>query len=151
MSAITENLMPNEQILVDTQLHWIIFLWPALISCLLSYFMFKQHIYFALNYAAIAIIAYLLTNVFIQYISTQFILTSARVIKKTGFFSSQTWDIGLSRIEGVRLQQSLLGKMMGFGDLVVSGIGGDQISLAILDQARVFQQQVFQAMEQHKQ
>ena len=150
MSTMTDNLMPNEQILIDTQLHWIIFLWPAVISCLLGYFMFKQHIYFALNYAAIAVIVYLLTSVFIQYISTQFVLTSARIIKKTGFFSSQTWDMGLGRIEGVRLQQSLLGKMGGYGDLVISGVGGDQILFPMLDEARLFQQQVFQAMEKHK-
>lgn len=144
------NLMPNEQIVVDTELHWIIFFWPLLITLGLLYFMFKQHILFLLNYLAIALIVYLLVDVFIRYMSTRFLLTSARLIKKTGFMRTQIWDMSLTSIESVRLQQTLLGRMFGYGDVVVAGMGGDQILFALVDGPVAFQQSIFQAMEQKK-
>lgn len=144
------NLMPDEQIIVDTELHWIIFFWPLLITLGLIYFMFKQHILFLLNYLAIALIVYLLADVFIRYMSTRFLLTSARIIKKTGFLRTQIWDMGLTSIESVRLQQTLVGRMLGYGDVVIAGMGGDQILFALVDDPVAFQQSIFQAMEQKK-
>jgi len=144
------NLMPNEQLLVDTDLHWIIFFWPVLISCGLLYFLFKPHSLLLLNYLVAAGIAYLLGDVLIRYISTHFTLTTARLIKKTGFLRTQSWEIGLQHIESVRLQQTLLGKMFGYGDVIVSGVGGDQILFALVDDPAIFQQKIFQAMEQKK-
>lgn len=144
------NLMPNEQLLVDADLHWIIFFWPVLISCGLLYFIFKPHNLFLVNYLAAGGIAYLLGDVLIRYISTHFTLTTARLIKKTGFLRTQSWEIGLHSIESVRLQQTLFGKIFGYGDVIVAGVGGDQILFSLVDDPSGFQQKIFQAMEQNK-
>jgi uncharacterized membrane protein YdbT with pleckstrin-like domain len=150
MTTIPESLMPNEQLLADTDLHWIIFFWPVLLTGFLTYFMFKQHVMFMLNYLAIALIIYTLSSTFIRYISTRYLLTSARAIKRTGFVSSQTWEIRVNRIESVQLSQTMMGKMIGYGNLTIMGMGGDQILFTMIDEPLSFQQKIFQAMEQSK-
>jgi len=66
--------------------------------------------------------------------TTEIGVTSHRFVKKTGFLSLHTDEIALPNIEGVRVHQSLWGRLWGYGRLRIEGTGVDAVQLpAIAD------------------
>jgi hypothetical protein len=61
--------------------------------------------------------------------TTEIGVTSHRFVKKTGFMSLHTDEIALPNIEGVRVRQSLWGRIWGYGRLRIEGTGVDSIEL----------------------
>jgi uncharacterized membrane protein YdbT with pleckstrin-like domain len=46
-----------------------------------------------------------------------------RVVHKEGFIQRQTFEISLDKIESVDVTQSILGRIFGWGDVKVNGVG----------------------------
>jgi len=148
MSYITKNLMPNEAMVIETEMHWIIFFWPLIGTFFLLAFIFNQHVSPLLNYVALAGVVYLLAQVFIRYVCTTYAMTTARVILKQGLWIVRVSDMSLSRIESAELQQSILGRVLGYGNLVVSGTGGDQMVLLCIEDPSTFRQKLFEGLKE---
>jgi hypothetical protein len=55
--------------------------------------------------------------------NTEIIVTSRRVIYKTGFISRNTVEMNLDKVESVLVQQSLLGRMIDYGTVIIRGVG----------------------------
>ncbi len=55
--------------------------------------------------------------------TTDAALTRRRMIHTTGLVSRQVTEIGLNRIESVQIRQGIIGRLCGYGDLIVSGTG----------------------------
>jgi uncharacterized membrane protein YdbT with pleckstrin-like domain len=55
--------------------------------------------------------------------STELVITSKRLIAKFGVTSTQSIEIRFDRIETVRVKQSLMGRILNYGDIVVTGTG----------------------------
>jgi uncharacterized membrane protein YdbT with pleckstrin-like domain len=55
--------------------------------------------------------------------STELVITSKRLIAKFGVTSTQSIEIRFERIETVRVNQSLMGRILNYGDIVVTGTG----------------------------
>jgi uncharacterized membrane protein YdbT with pleckstrin-like domain len=55
--------------------------------------------------------------------TTEFAVTDRRVILKRGLLNRSTQEIAIETVEGVQLEQSLLGRLFGYGRLDVSGAG----------------------------
>ena len=55
--------------------------------------------------------------------NTEIIVTSRRVIYKTGFISRNTVEMNLDKVESVLVQQSLIGRMLDYGSVIVRGVG----------------------------
>jgi uncharacterized membrane protein YdbT with pleckstrin-like domain len=51
-------------------------------------------------------------------------VTNKRVVVKTGVLSRRTYEILLSKIESIHVEEGLLGRMLGYGSVVVRGTGG---------------------------
>lgn len=124
MSFIDENLMPNEQIICRVRLHWSAFL-PAILTFILAVFatfnnmrMFDGILYLV---AAVLIIPAL-----ISYLSSEYAVTNRRVIIKVGFISRNSYELLLNRIEGIEVEQSILGRLLGYGTIIVRGTGGSK-------------------------
>ena len=56
--------------------------------------------------------------------SAEFAVTNKRVILKTGFVQSKTAEMFLNKIESVGVDQSISGRILGFGTIVIRGTGG---------------------------
>jgi uncharacterized membrane protein YdbT with pleckstrin-like domain len=59
---------------------------------------------------------------FIRWI-TELAVTDRRVIYKCGFISRHTVEMNMDKIESVDVDQSLLGRMFGYGTIHVLGTG----------------------------
>ena len=61
--------------------------------------------------------------------TTEIGITSHRFVKKTGFVSLHTNEIALPNIEGVKVRQSIGGRIWGYGNLRIEGTGVDAVEL----------------------
>ena len=61
--------------------------------------------------------------------TTEIGITSHRFVKKTGFVSLHTDEIALPNIEGVKVRQSIGGRIWGYGTLRIEGTGVDAVEL----------------------
>ena len=115
------------------KLHWILFVWPAMLIIV--------SIYIAINYAPLqkpALITTLLAIfwefvVWLTYQCSYLIIKKKQVILCTGIFVRQTLDISLSKIESVDIRQSILGSILQYGSLVITGTGGTRQYINFLD------------------
>lgn len=60
----------------------------------------------------------------IRVISTELALTNRRVIAKTGFIRRDTIELRLEKVEGFVVNQSIFGRILNYGSVIVSGTGG---------------------------
>ena len=56
--------------------------------------------------------------------TSEFAVTSSRLILKVGLISRYTTELLLTKVETIGVQQGLMGRMLGYGDLTVTGTGG---------------------------
>jgi hypothetical protein len=60
--------------------------------------------------------------------STEIGITSHRFVEKYGLLSMRTNEISLPNIEGVRVHQSVLGRLFGYGTIRIEGTGVDSVT-----------------------
>ena len=71
--------------------------------------------------------------------TTERALTNTRYIQKIGWISRSTEEISISKIEEVDLNQSIIGRFLGYGSISISGTGSGHILLRDIDSPLSFQ------------
>ena len=61
----------------------------------------------------------------LKRLTTELAVTNRRVVAKTGLISRDTVELNLSKVESVGVHQSILGRVLGYGSIIVKGTGGD--------------------------
>ena len=61
---------------------------------------------------------------FVQQATSEFAITDKRIIIKIGLIARRTLEMNLNKIETVNVDQSILGRILGFGKITVIGTGG---------------------------
>jgi len=56
--------------------------------------------------------------------ATEMAVTNRRVLIKTGMTSRRTLDLMLSRVESIGVEETAVGRMLGYGSVIVRGTGG---------------------------
>lgn len=131
MAFPKKYLNDAEEIILDLRPHWFFLFGPALalIASLALAIWVSQAVDsdFALFPAlALAVVTLLLFLVrFAQWVTTDFVLTTDRLIYRKGIVSRQGKEIPLERVNDVSFQQSLFQRMMRAGDLMVES-GGER-------------------------
>ena len=60
----------------------------------------------------------------IRRATTELVVTDRRVILKRGIFSRQTIEMNRTKVESVDVDQTVMGRIMGYGTVIVRGTGG---------------------------
>lgn len=60
----------------------------------------------------------------VTYIASNFVLTNKRVLMKYGFLRKNSLELILSKIEGIGVEQGILARLLGYGTIVIMGVGG---------------------------
>jgi uncharacterized membrane protein YdbT with pleckstrin-like domain len=55
---------------------------------------------------------------------TEFAITDRRILIKTGILNRRSLEVILSKVESIAVEQSIWGRMLNFGTIVVKGTGG---------------------------
>lgn len=144
LSYIDKHLLPGETVVFRTSLHWKLFVWPVIIALV----MLAAALWAAsenrelIGIAPLAIAALVLGAAWVRRRSSEFAVTNKRVIVKVGFASSRSMELLLTKIESVGVEQSLWGRLFGFGQIVVTGSGGTHERFANIQSPLDFRQAV---------
>jgi|SRR5215467_1334852 uncharacterized membrane protein YdbT with pleckstrin-like domain len=148
MRYVRRVLQPDETIVHTTKLHWVVF-WRAillLIVCLVLAIAAwsqtdKQNISLALAIAAVIFGLLALSSAcsaFIRRASTELAITDRRVIYKTGLISRHTIEMNRRQVESVDVDQTILGRMLGYGTIIIRGTGGSLEPMRRIDSPLTF-------------
>jgi len=151
MSYVKDNLMPNEKILFVAQVHPAIFI-PSVFMFVMTFAFFilalgnvavvskvgspqpisgtaaMASTYFCLSIPLFLYSILLGMQALIIMITTEFAVTNRRIIAKTGFIRRHTLEMLLPKIESVSVNQNVLGRLLNFGTVTVTGTGGTKES-----------------------
>jgi uncharacterized membrane protein YdbT with pleckstrin-like domain len=127
---VERHLLPNERVVYKTRLHWILFFKPALVflagvvlAAVLRKVLDPPWLwYLGLAVAAVGV-AWGFVH-FVELMTSEFAVTSSRLIFKIGLIARYTTELLLSKVESIGVTQSLLGRVLNYGDLAVTGTGG---------------------------
>jgi uncharacterized membrane protein YdbT with pleckstrin-like domain len=134
MSYIDSNLLDGEHVVFRTRLHWLLFMGPVLfivIVLLPAAWLLSSGTWFLASgtwggyaWVPIGLGALILVVTFIKRQSSDFAVTNKRVMMKVGVFHTRSIELLLNKIEAIAVEQTLLGRMLGYGDIVITGSGG---------------------------
>lgn len=123
MSYIKNNLMAGEQLVYRTNLHWIVFGWAGFwILFSLPSLLGSNNNAGAAGFIAIGLL--LATIALINFKTSEFGVTNKRILVKVGFIRRQSNETLLSKVEGIQINQGIIGRILNFGTVVIRGTGG---------------------------
>ena len=130
MGYVERHLLPGERVLYKTRLHWGVFLKPVLIvlagvALMVLLRQVQDPSWLWMIGAAVALIGLGWSFVcYVEVMTSEFAVTTSRLIFKVGLISRYTTELLLAKVESIGVQQGLLGRLLNYGDLTVTGTGG---------------------------
>jgi uncharacterized membrane protein YdbT with pleckstrin-like domain len=70
--------------------------------------------------------------------TTELVITNRRIIAKVGLVSRHTIEINLSKVESISVSQSILGRLLNYGDLEIVGTGGTREPILFISEPLMF-------------
>jgi uncharacterized membrane protein YdbT with pleckstrin-like domain len=139
MSYVEKHLIEGETIVYETRLHWVVLVGPILLAVLfglpgLGMFLLSGRtagdktvtseslIILGAAFFAVALI-FIVRGVLVRN-ATEMTVTNKRVFVKVGLAARRTIELLLSRVESIGVQESVMGRMLGYGTVIVHGTGG---------------------------
>jgi uncharacterized membrane protein YdbT with pleckstrin-like domain len=129
MSYVTKNLVAGESLVYETGVHWSVMFWPVVIAmaiaagavvCLLQ----KDPNFLYLGAALIVVATAITAVALVKRNATEIAVTNRRVIIKTGWVHRRSVEIMLPKVESIGIAEPLMGRLLGYGTVVVRGTGG---------------------------
>jgi uncharacterized membrane protein YdbT with pleckstrin-like domain len=138
VSYVSKVLLPGEQVIYEAGLHWLIYgraivlfvialgLWVAaqFVPQGTENTALGQNIVLGLAALVFVLAVLAAAAAAIRRGTTELAVTDQRVIYKRGIFARHTIEMNRSKVESVDVDQSLLGRIFGYGTIVVRGTGG---------------------------
>lgn len=76
--------------------------------------------------------------VLVAYLNCEVTLTNKRLVYRTGFLARAAGELALENVEAMFILEPLLGRLLGYGTVAVSTIGGLQFPLRFIGKPHVF-------------
>jgi uncharacterized membrane protein YdbT with pleckstrin-like domain len=92
---------------------------------------------------ALGVIAFILfLPSWIKASSSEFAITNKRVLIKVGLIHRHSLELLLQKVEGVGVDQGILGRILGCGTITVAGVGGTKEAFRMIANPLEFRRQV---------
>lgn len=112
-SYVNGHLISNESVAFETKLHWVtIFTLKSLFTLTIAFWLDRW--------------------------LSEFVITNRRVIVKKGFIARDTFEMNLSKIESVNVDQSVMGRILNYGSITIIGSGGTRESFHKISRPMAF-------------
>lgn len=147
MSYIESHLLTDENLLYLTRPHWVIFLVPCVCTLIAIVFLMLPAFFPILGLLLLlgAIVTWI--TALITYLCSEFGLTNRRVMVKTGFIRRYSLELLLQRVESIQVDQSILGRILGYGTIIICGTGGSRDPFPNIDDPLTFRRKVQEQLE----
>lgn len=130
---VKKNLITGEEVIYEAKLS----LWHLAPQIILGFILL-----FALGLGLLVWLA-----VYLKYSSTELAITNKRVIAKFGFIRRNTVELNLKKLESIRVEQGILGRIFNFGSIIVAGAGNPQAPIPGISDPLKFRQVVLAEQE----
>jgi uncharacterized membrane protein YdbT with pleckstrin-like domain len=139
MGYIDKTLVPGEQVVYETRLHWIVIVGHIIFGLLLAalggflaFYAYRhpdmttqnRYIFYGVAAASglVGIIFLIVGSV--RRNATEIGVTNRRVVIKTGLTSRRTVEMLLNKIETIEVTETGMGRVLGYGSIQIVGTGG---------------------------
>lgn len=129
---IDEILQPGEKVLYSTNAHWMFYLpaigaWIVAIVFLVLSRMVGNDVLMLICWTLAAVVGlaalYWTATAWFHRWTTATDVTNMRIVHKTGFIKRRTFEMSLDKVESVDVNQSILGRIMNYGNVTILGVG----------------------------
>ena len=148
---IDEILQPGERVLYSTNAHWMFYL-PAIAAWVLAAVLFflsrstttEWLVLLCLVGSGLVALAALYWTVaaWFQRWTTETDVTNFRIVHKTGFIKRRTFEMSVDKVESVDVNQSILGRIMNYGDVTIMGVGEGRETIRSIDSPLAFRNSI---------
>jgi uncharacterized membrane protein YdbT with pleckstrin-like domain len=152
MSYVDDHLLPGERVVYRARLHWIAFRWSILLLVLAVVVGIAGQLVSTdpaadqwklwIPAALAALAAIFALGPWVKRASSEFAVTDKRVLVKVGLVQRDSLETLLSKIEAIGVDQTLLGRMLGFGTITIVGTGGTRETFDRIASPLEFRRQV---------
>ena len=149
---IDDILQPGEKVLYSTNAHWMFYLpaiaaWIVVLILLVLSGMTSAVPYLMLvcwaSAAVVAIAALFWTlKAWFHRWTTETDVTNMRVVHKTGFIKRRSFEMALDKVESVDVDQSILGRILNYGDVTIRGVGEGIEKITTVDTPLAFRSSI---------
>ena len=136
MAYTKSNLAAGERVIHTGKLHKIIFVLPTLLTLIALPSATEGMAWLllvALGWLAVT---------YINYTSSEIVVTNKQVTAKVGFISRSTVETRLTKVEGIEVDQGVIGRMLDYGTVRVKGAGGTSKALKNISEPMKFRKRV---------
>lgn len=155
MGYLDDHLLAGERIVYRARRHWIVFL-PTILLLLLAAGILVVSLvlrpppaypelprwlqWMALGVAGLALVV--AVGPWIRWMSSEYAVTDKRVLAKLGVVQRDSLETLLSKIEAIRVDQGVWGRLWNYGTITVIGTGGTEESFDLISHPLEFRRQV---------
>lgn len=160
MEYIKNNLLENENIIFVEKPHWIIFsttVWALIATIYIAYFaplmIFNTYIYgywkasHLINLMLVIATLYWFFQALIMYYTSEYGVTTKRVMMKVGLIRRRSLEILIEKVEGISVDQSIVGRLLNYGTITIIGTGGTRDSFLFIPNPMRFRKTVQQQID----
>ncbi len=152
MSYVDEHLLPGERVVYRAHLHWMAFHWSILLVVLAVAVAIGGQLVQTTPAvdpwklwvpAALAALALLFAiGPYLKRSSSEFAVTDKRVLVKVGLLQRDSLETLLSKVEAISVDQTVWGRMLGYGTITIVGTGGTRETFERIAAPLEFRRQV---------
>jgi uncharacterized membrane protein YdbT with pleckstrin-like domain len=132
MAYYTKVLQPSENVKYIGGLHWTIYRNAILfgilaVAALIASFSLSGDQAFVAQVVAglfllLAVVSF--ARSWFVRVTTEIVVTDKRIIHKVGWIARRTEEINVTKVETVDVSQGVMGRIFGYGTVLIRGIGG---------------------------
>jgi uncharacterized membrane protein YdbT with pleckstrin-like domain len=140
MSYVERSLIPGEQVVYRASLYGLPYLWllvPAVVAFPAAVFHWRFVVLGALLGGGI-----IWMNVWTRRAAAEFAVTTKRVIVAVGAVRRHTLELMLDKVEGIGVEQTVVGRVFNYGTVTITGSGGTRESFDHIASPLEFRRQV---------
>ena len=150
MKYVRRVLLPGETIVYETGLHWLVYAHAIVLLILAALiavgalYVDQQYRIFIQGLAGLILIVALFDALIaaIRRLSTELAVTDQRVVFKQGILARHTIEMNRSKVESVDVDQSIFGRIFGYGTVMVRGTGGSLEPFRQIDDPLTFRSHI---------
>jgi uncharacterized membrane protein YdbT with pleckstrin-like domain len=146
MSYVAQSLGEGEVVRHVAHKHWVIFVAPVfqlLVALVLVWLGWLMRI---LGLIVLVFGTLHLLGAWLNRITTELAVTNRKVIGKWGLISRRTIEQRLEKIDSIEVEQTILGRILGYGTVEVRGSGVTMTPLRLIANPLIFRRRVEDAL-----
>ena len=151
------SLLPGEEILCAAKWHWINYLLYVFFVLASLVFLFlwiynldwDVEIAWSIYFPLFLVLGLCSAIGIISIEHNEFTVTNLRIIIKCGIIRRASYELKLDKLESVQVYQGIIGRLLGYGSVLVHGVGASRQLVWGLESPLEFRQHIFDELSKN--